>query len=153
VIRKVFFLAVAAVYAAVVAVLTLRSGGGPARGTWIPFAQIWPMLTNGVRVYSAGQVLGNVAMFVPFGWLLPLLVRSFRSYVRIGLLAAACSAAIELIQLLFLSGRSPTTDDVILNTFGAIVGAFMFFAPRDDLGPGPGAEARSPAPTSTTAEA
>jgi glycopeptide antibiotics resistance protein len=148
--RKLFYLSLATVYVAVVATVTLTSGPGPERGSWVPFGQIWPMLTNGVRLYSTGQVLGNIALFVPFGWLLPMMWRRFRSYATIGSLAAASSAIIELIQLWFLSGRSPATDDVILNTFGAVVGAFMFFAPRDDLRAEPPAPARSPERSSTT---
>jgi glycopeptide antibiotics resistance protein len=40
------------------------------------------------------------------------------------------SAGIEACQLLLISGRSPTIDDVFFNALGAAIGGIMFFAPR-----------------------
>ena len=125
------YAALLALYALTLAVITLTPTTGETGGNWVPFGQIVAVLRGDVRLYSAGQLLGNIALFVPFGWLLPVLWDRLRSFGRIVALAAACSATIEIVQLLFLTGRSPATDDVILNTTGAFVGAFMFFAARE----------------------
>jgi glycopeptide antibiotics resistance protein len=55
-----------------------------------------------------------------------------RSFWTIVLLAAVTSLAIEVAQWLFIDGRQSSVDDVILNTVGALVGAVMFFAPRNE---------------------
>jgi glycopeptide antibiotics resistance protein len=101
---------------------------------WIPFNNIINVLREGrsVSYEDAGQLLGNIALFVPFGWLVPMLWPRLRSFWMIVILAAATSLAIEVAQWLFLFGRQSSVDDVILNTVGALVGAVMFFAPRNE---------------------
>jgi glycopeptide antibiotics resistance protein len=71
-----------------------------------------------------------MALFVPLGWLLPMIWPQLRSLQRVVVAAAASSIAIELVQFA-IPGRSPTTDDVLLNTVGGLIGAIMFFAPRE----------------------
>jgi glycopeptide antibiotics resistance protein len=121
-------------YLVALAVITLKpraaAEGLPLR--WVPFVQIWEIMrASGRSIYSSiGEVAGNIVLFVPLGWLLPMIssrVRSARLVVAIG---AACSIVVELSQLLFVPGRSPATDDVILNTVGALIGVIMFLAPR-----------------------
>jgi glycopeptide antibiotics resistance protein len=55
---------------------------------------------------------------------------ALRSLRRIVVTGALCSRGIEACQLLFVSGRSSTIDDVIFNSLGAAIGGIMFFAPR-----------------------
>lgn len=132
--RQRFYLGILLLYAVVVGVITLKpaapSDALPA--TWIPLLQIWRIVTNAeTSVYAdIGQVVGNIVLFVPLGWLLPMISARLRTPARAVAMAAACSIVIELTQLFALRGRSPATDDVLLNTFGALVGAIMFFAPR-----------------------
>ena len=101
---------------------------------WIPLNNIIGVLREGrsVSYQDAGQLLGNIALFVPFGWLVPMLWPRLRSFWTIVLLAAVTSLAIEVAQWLFIDGRQSSVDDVILNTVGALVGAVMFFAPRNE---------------------
>lgn len=99
---------------------------------WVPLDNIIQVLREGESVSydDAGQLLGNIALFVPLGWLMPMLWRKLRSLWKIVALAGATSVAIEISQLLFISGRQSSTDDVVLNITGAFIGAVMFFAPR-----------------------
>ncbi|MFA9377798.1 MAG: VanZ family protein [Lachnotalea sp.] len=66
---------------------------------------------------------GNILMFVPFGFIIPLLSRRFRNARSIIFLGAGLSFAIEFCQL-FL-GRGTDIDDLILNILGTIIGYLM----------------------------
>jgi glycopeptide antibiotics resistance protein len=72
------------------------------------------------------QVLGNVLMFVPLGFLLPLLSTRCRRFAMTALVGLSLSVGIELVQLALLithsSRRSVDVDDVILNAAGACLG-------------------------------
>jgi glycopeptide antibiotics resistance protein len=72
------------------------------------------------------EAVANVAMFVFWGVLFPVVLPRRRWWaVPAG---AALSAMIELIQLLFLSWRSPSLNDIGWNTFGAILGFILWLA-------------------------
>jgi glycopeptide antibiotics resistance protein len=65
--------------------------------------------------------LGNLAAFVPFGALLPLVRTGRTSAGRVVATGAALSAAIELAQ--YASGRRVAdVDDILLNASGALIG-------------------------------
>lgn len=64
--------------------------------------------------------VGNILMFVPFGFVFPIRWRRWRWWtIAVG---AALSVSIELVQLAFLSWRSASLIDVTWNTVGAAVG-------------------------------
>ncbi len=72
--------------------------------------------------YFLINFLGNIILFMPFGFVIPLLWKiSAKKAVLIGFLA---SLFIETCQL-FLA-RGTDVDDLILNTFGALLGALLF---------------------------
>jgi len=72
------------------------------------------------------EAVANVAMFVFWGALFPVVLPRRRWWtVPAG---AALSGMIELIQLLFLSWRSPSLIDVGWNTVGAIFGFILWLA-------------------------
>jgi glycopeptide antibiotics resistance protein len=64
---------------------------------------------------------GNVALFLPFGFLLSLLAPMDRWWRTVGA-GFALSLAIELTQLAFTGLRRPDVNDVLLNTLGASLG-------------------------------
>ena len=66
------------------------------------------------------MLVGNVAMFVPLGFFLPLVTR-VRSRGKVLLTAAAVPLCCEILQLLF--GRSFDVDDLICNFAGIVIGA------------------------------
>ncbi len=81
----------------------------------IPF---WDV-TNGARAYLINSGL-NILLFVPLGFILPLLWKEFRSRRAICLTGFLLSLGIELAQL--LNFRVSDVDDLIMNTLGAWLG-------------------------------
>jgi glycopeptide antibiotics resistance protein len=136
--------ALLAVVSQAVLPLSLRSEGwGRVDGfpTFVPFETIRSYLSEGLVDVEVRQLLGNVALFVPFGFALPLAARSFRTPLRAVAAGASLSAGVELLQML-LPGHGPDIDDVILNTLGTAVGylgyrvlASLVASARDRTGP------------------
>lgn len=73
-------------------------------------------VANSYQVY---MLAANIALFIPFGVLLPLVFRKLKWW-QADLCGLALSGLIELIQPIF--GRSCDTDDLITNTVGTIIG-------------------------------
>lgn len=71
------------------------------------------------------NILGNIFAFAPFGFLLPLLNKSYRSFFLITMLSLIFSLAVETIQLIFRVGIFDV-DDLLLNTIGGIIG-YIFY--------------------------
>ena len=67
------------------------------------------------------NIIGNVAMFIPSGIVLPIIYRRLDTFVKVLLAGSCISLCIEIIQLPF-SVRATDIDDLILNTVGVIVG-------------------------------
>ncbi len=81
-----------------------------------------------LRVNQGGPWLwfvlwGNIGMFAPVGFCLPLLWRKRKWYHAV-LTGATFSLSIEVIQVFV--GRVSDVDDLILNTVGALLG-FLFY--------------------------
>lgn len=66
----------------------------------------------------------NIILFMPFGFLLPLIWSRFERFRCVWIAGASFSALIELSQL--LNNRATDIDDLILNTIGAVLGAMLF---------------------------
>ncbi len=66
----------------------------------------------------------NVLLFVPFGFLVALLLSRRRSWLSI-VIGCAASCCIEVGQLFFLSARVASLADVAVNTVGAVIGALL----------------------------
>lgn len=71
------------------------------------------------------NIVGNVLAFAPFGYLLPLLQKKYRSFFKIMLLSFLFSLAIETTQLVLKVGIFDV-DDLLLNTLGGILGYVVF---------------------------
>ena len=91
-----------------------------------PFRTIGTQLSHGLERYEAKQLFGNIALFAPLGFLLPVALRSFRRAWPTLLVAVGLSVLIETTQAL-LPGHSSDVDDVILNTTGAALGYLAFW--------------------------
>jgi glycopeptide antibiotics resistance protein len=68
---------------------------------------------------------GNIVMFIPLGFLLPLVIKKINSFPRIffaGLLFSVFIESIQYAERSFGVYRSVDIDDVILNTIGAVAG-------------------------------
>jgi glycopeptide antibiotics resistance protein len=82
-----------------------------------------------VTGFCLRNTLGNVALFMPLGILLPLVDTRFRSLKRVLLLALFLSLMIETLQfaLRFVGNpRAVDIDDVLLNTLGACLGFLIY---------------------------
>lgn len=80
---------------------------------------------SGIDAVGAADA-ANVAMFVPFGLLFPLLLPALRRWTMPA--AVALSACIELVQLTVLTHRSPQWTDIWWNGWGAVIGFAVFLA-------------------------
>lgn len=140
--RTCLYLALTAYVGAVAAVtlfpLPLGQGAGPVptggfAPNLVPFAGIAGSVQDAAQTgwwwsIAATIVGGNVLMFVPLGFMLPLLSERLRRLPFAALALAACSAAIEFAQLvvgLAVVGhlyRVVDVDDVILNVAGGLIG-------------------------------
>ena len=67
------------------------------------------------------NVIGNVAMFIPSGIVLPIIYKRLDSFVKVILVGGSISLCIEIFQLPF-SVRASDVDDLILNTVGVTIG-------------------------------
>ena len=92
---------------------------------WLPFSYLPPC------GFDLGMKALNLAMLIPFGFLLALRIRTSRSSVEtiwtVGLLAALFSLGIEAAQF-FLPSRQPSATDLVLNSVGGMVGAWLSVA-------------------------
>lgn len=71
------------------------------------------------------QLLGNLLLLAPLGALAPLRWSHLRSMARVAITAAGVAVSIEAAQWLLDVGRVVSTDDALVNTAGAILGATM----------------------------
>jgi glycopeptide antibiotics resistance protein len=124
--------AAAVLYAAALATVTLapirwRSDLARYRNNWRPqLVPIWNLVVNlrdGDRVVATvAGAAGNVALFLPLGFLLPLLApRLDRLWRAVGV-GFALSSAIELSQVAFPGVRRADVNDVLANTLGTALG-------------------------------
>ena len=75
------------------------------------------------------QIVLNVIMTVPFGFLYPLCRRAFRkncNLLRCLLMTVLLSLSIELLQPLINAARSADVTDIITNTAGGIIGYAVY---------------------------
>ena len=70
------------------------------------------------------SLLGNFALFMPFGYFIPRLFGRYRVFVKFILLTFAVLLSIEILQVLTLRG-SFDVDDILLNLAGAVIGFFI----------------------------
>jgi len=71
------------------------------------------------------NLLGNLLIFTPMGFLLPLLSKKFRKARTVIFVGFVSSLAVETIQFIFTVG-SADIDDLILNTLGAWLGYLAY---------------------------
>ena len=69
---------------------------------------------------------GNVIAFIPFGYLLPKMVKKKPRLFHTVLFSFEFSLLVELTQLISRTG-SFDVDDLILNTFGGLIGYILYY--------------------------
>ena len=97
-----------------------KSGGGP----WWSTLNLVPLVGTAV-----GDMLENVAVFVPLGVLLPLVARA-TSFSRVLVWGFLVSLAIEVLQLVntvaATGGHASDVNDLLANILGAAIGYGIF---------------------------
>lgn len=95
--------------------------------TLMPFRFQWPTNLNWLMLSSWSDLLLNVALFLPIGFLFRVAVPlSFiQALFWATLYGCFLSVCIETIQL-FLPARFSTTSDVMTNTLGALLGSVVY---------------------------
>ncbi|MGX9290774.1 VanZ family protein [Bacillus sp. A015] len=96
---------------------------------FIPFKTIIVTLELGLTSFIK-QIIGNVILFIPLGFILPILSSFYqlRKVIYIGFLV---SLSIELIQfgldlIVGYNYRSFDVDDIITNTLGTLIGVIIY---------------------------
>jgi hypothetical protein len=102
-----------------VALVTLFGGSGRGDVRVVPLSGIWSTFSEGGGWVGIVLLVGNVLLFVPVGFLIPLAIGS--SWRRTLYASLALSTAIEWLQYGF--GRTSDIDDVLLNSIGGGLGA------------------------------
>ena len=93
---------------------------------FIPFKTIIYYISGneGFRIAIA-NIIGNIAAFIPLGFLLPIIFKRMRKLPKIILTSFSVSLLFEVIQLLIAIG-SFDIDDILLNVFGSLIG-YIFY--------------------------
>lgn len=89
----------------------------------IPFIWVREVYTMGVSAMVEQLVL-NIGMFIPYGFLLPLLFTKAHKWWQTFSIVLGTTVVIETIQ--FFMGRSADIDDVIMNFFGGAIGYLVY---------------------------
>lgn len=94
---------------------------------------IWDLITYGkldnsinlIPFSSEGAMtyILNIIMFMPLGFLLPLIWENFRNAKKVVLMGFLMSLTIEICQLFNI--RTTDIDDLMMNTLGALVGRYF----------------------------
>lgn len=92
----------------------------------VPFKTIKLMQSNALTTtYKVENVAGNIAGFIPLGFLFPLLFVSMRKAWKTIMLIFFISLCFETFQLITALGVFDV-DDLILNTSGGIAGYLLY---------------------------
>ena len=104
------------------------------RYNFVPFVEIrrfWVYRDQLGMFAVFTNIFGNVIGFIPYGFILPVIIHRCRNGSFIILSGFALSLTVETIQLVTRSGCFDV-DDLILNTLGAAMG-YLIFAVCDHL--------------------
>lgn len=88
-----------------------------------PFNWIYETYSMGLTMMIKELIL-NIIMMVPLGFILPIVFKSLRKCWKTVLSVMVISACIETFQ--YFIGRSADVDDLIMNTFGGLIGYGIF---------------------------
>ena len=103
---------------------------GERRAMLVPFWEFANVIKGVRRNYFIGQILGNLVMLMPLGFMLPIIRKV--SLKQVLLISLCFSAGIELTQ--FITGRGLMEfDDVFNNTVGAVLGYKVYDVLRERI--------------------
>ncbi len=124
-IGKLIWLVLFCGYLFVVCSLTLLDRGGGYKGRFYPLFASYKEAWYEFSMQDWRNLILNIILFVPFGFLLPAGIRWMQHFYRTTLCGLIFTLAIELTQ--FAAGRGVAEwDDVLNNTLGAMIGYGLF---------------------------
>ena len=113
------------IYTFILFVLVTSTDFESVGNNFIPFKEIMRYKSTSGLFYR--NVIGNILLFLPFGYLITDMVQSKANkcnpFITL-ILTSITSISIELIQLFI--GRSFDIDDIILNIFGGLLGYIIY---------------------------
>jgi len=86
------------------------------------FLTLHPSTSTSAKVFN---LLGNIALFVPFGFLLPIIFKQAGKFAPVLIASFLVSLCFELFQLITHTGHFDV-DDLILNSIGGSLGYVCF---------------------------
>lgn len=89
----------------------------------IPFREMTRYNIGGQSFYY--NVIGNIAVFIPFGFILGNFVKA-KKIRHVLIPCIVVSATVEFIQLII--GRAFDVDDIILNSLGGLIGFLIYIS-------------------------
>lgn len=94
---------------------------------FIPFKSICQLIKTGNMYIIIRNILGNIALFMPLGFILPLISKRKLTIKSISIIGLMSSIGVEFIQycislILGYTYKITDVDDIILNFIGAILG-------------------------------
>lgn len=89
----------------------------------IPFKVLMETWKMGV-IKQIAQTLANIVMFMPLGFIFPVVFTNARKLYKTAIYMASFSFLIEFVQ--YFTGRQADIDDIMLNTLGGITGYLLF---------------------------
>ena len=92
---------------------------------YIPLVETIKMFKDDGMRFALYNVIGNIILFMPLGFFIPLLFNKKNKISYIVAYGAIISTAIEVIQLQ-QTYNITDIDDIIFNTLGAILGYLVF---------------------------
>ena len=107
-------------------VVTFQDDASWASNNFIPFKEI--MRYNITSRLFIKNVLGNMMMFLPFGFFASYYLRAEKKVLPL-LLTIIASISIEVVQLII--GRVFDVDDIILNIIGGLLGYYIYAVLRE----------------------
>jgi len=100
---------------------------------FIPLVSILDILFNNSLgfIIKIKQIIGNIVLFIPMGFLIPIIWKSKSSFKRALQIGILLSFTIELLQyiiwlLIWFNYKVTDLDDILLNTLGFIIGFFFY---------------------------
>ncbi|MBM7541871.1 VanZ family protein [Amphibacillus cookii] len=97
---------------------------------FIPLGEIREIIEFGYMPIVLKQLVGNILLFVPLGFSLPILFTklNLKSTILICFLVSLTIECIQLVSSIFIryNYRAFDVDDLLLNVLGSIIGFFVF---------------------------
>ena len=101
----------------------------PFRINWIPFVNL---LDYPKKSEILLNIIGNTTMFIPLGIIWPVVFKDLNTHVKVIASGVGTSLCIEILQLPFYD-RVSDVDDLILNSFGFVVGYLLYLLTRSAM--------------------